>query len=147
MVQYYLLSRGLNLFINKGTAPTTKGSTVVSYVSENVTVPCSHSLETFVFVWERNIVIGCVKIDMLLVSRSAPTGQTVSPQSQPANSEGKQDVSRENSAVDFSKVRPTTGPAVYPRPLIAGHITSAVYLTKVGLHVKWSPCPGKATGV
>lgn len=38
------------------------------------------------------------------MSRSAPTGQTVSPQSQPANSEGKQDVSRENSAVDFSKV-------------------------------------------
>ncbi|KAK9523813.1 hypothetical protein VZT92_017703 [Zoarces viviparus] len=31
-------------------------------------------------------------------------GQTVSPQSQPANSEGKQDVSRENSAVDFSKI-------------------------------------------
>uniref|UniRef100_A0A671YZ19 Anion exchange protein n=1 Tax=Sparus aurata TaxID=8175 RepID=A0A671YZ19_SPAAU len=31
-------------------------------------------------------------------------GQTVSPQSQPANNEGKQDVSRENSAVDFSKV-------------------------------------------
>uniref|UniRef100_A0AAQ5YAH5 Anion exchange protein n=1 Tax=Amphiprion ocellaris TaxID=80972 RepID=A0AAQ5YAH5_AMPOC len=32
------------------------------------------------------------------------TGQTVSPQSQPANNEGKQDVSRENSAVDFSKI-------------------------------------------
>uniref|UniRef100_A0A8C5CHJ9 Anion exchange protein n=1 Tax=Gadus morhua TaxID=8049 RepID=A0A8C5CHJ9_GADMO len=32
-------------------------------------------------------------------------GQTVSPQAQPANTEGKQDVSRENSAVDFSKVR------------------------------------------
>ncbi|XP_031147572.2 sodium-driven chloride bicarbonate exchanger-like isoform X4 [Sander lucioperca] len=31
-------------------------------------------------------------------------GQTVSPQSQPANNEGKQDVSRENSAVDFSKI-------------------------------------------
>ncbi|XP_029696128.1 sodium-driven chloride bicarbonate exchanger-like isoform X2 [Takifugu rubripes] len=31
-------------------------------------------------------------------------GQTVSPQSQPANTEGKQDVSRENSAVDFSKI-------------------------------------------
>uniref|UniRef100_A0A8C3A1W6 Anion exchange protein n=1 Tax=Cyclopterus lumpus TaxID=8103 RepID=A0A8C3A1W6_CYCLU len=31
-------------------------------------------------------------------------GQTVSPQSHPANNEGKQDVSRENSAVDFSKV-------------------------------------------
>uniref|UniRef100_A0A8D0AUC2 Anion exchange protein n=1 Tax=Sander lucioperca TaxID=283035 RepID=A0A8D0AUC2_SANLU len=30
--------------------------------------------------------------------------QTVSPQSQPANNEGKQDVSRENSAVDFSKI-------------------------------------------
>ncbi|CAL8389211.1 unnamed protein product [Boreogadus saida] len=30
-------------------------------------------------------------------------GQTVSPQAQPANTEGKQDVSRENSAVDFSK--------------------------------------------
>ncbi|CAG04975.1 unnamed protein product, partial [Tetraodon nigroviridis] len=33
-----------------------------------------------------------------------PTGQTVSPPSQPANNEGKQDVSRENSAVDFSKI-------------------------------------------
>ncbi|XP_076004942.1 sodium-driven chloride bicarbonate exchanger-like [Genypterus blacodes] len=31
-------------------------------------------------------------------------GQTVSPQSQPANNEGKHDVSRENSAVDFSKI-------------------------------------------
>uniref|UniRef100_A0A8C6L6R5 Anion exchange protein n=1 Tax=Nothobranchius furzeri TaxID=105023 RepID=A0A8C6L6R5_NOTFU len=31
-------------------------------------------------------------------------GQTVSPQSQPSNNENKQDVSRENSAVDFSKV-------------------------------------------
>ncbi|KAJ0062333.1 hypothetical protein NL108_007544, partial [Boleophthalmus pectinirostris] len=31
-------------------------------------------------------------------------GQTVSPQSQPASTEGKQDVSRENSAVDFSKM-------------------------------------------
>uniref|UniRef100_A0A3B4APK9 Anion exchange protein n=1 Tax=Periophthalmus magnuspinnatus TaxID=409849 RepID=A0A3B4APK9_9GOBI len=31
-------------------------------------------------------------------------GQTVSPQSQPATTEGKQDVSRENSAVDFSKI-------------------------------------------
>uniref|UniRef100_A0AAQ4R0W3 Anion exchange protein n=1 Tax=Gasterosteus aculeatus aculeatus TaxID=481459 RepID=A0AAQ4R0W3_GASAC len=31
-------------------------------------------------------------------------GQTVSPQSQPSNNEGKQDVSRENSAVDFSKI-------------------------------------------
>ncbi|XP_072315926.1 sodium-driven chloride bicarbonate exchanger-like [Eucyclogobius newberryi] len=31
-------------------------------------------------------------------------GQTVSPQSQPANTEGRQDVSRENSAVDFSKI-------------------------------------------
>ncbi|XP_027147244.1 sodium-driven chloride bicarbonate exchanger isoform X4 [Larimichthys crocea] len=31
-------------------------------------------------------------------------GQTVSPQSQPTNNEGKQDVSRENSAVDFSKI-------------------------------------------
>ncbi|KAF0046261.1 hypothetical protein F2P81_002790 [Scophthalmus maximus] len=31
-------------------------------------------------------------------------GQTVSPQSQPAHNEGKQDVSRENSAVDFSKI-------------------------------------------
>uniref|UniRef100_A0A8C3A444 Anion exchange protein n=1 Tax=Cyclopterus lumpus TaxID=8103 RepID=A0A8C3A444_CYCLU len=31
-------------------------------------------------------------------------GQTVSPQSHPANNEGKQDVSRENSAVDFSKI-------------------------------------------
>ncbi|KAM9327864.1 sodium-driven chloride bicarbonate exchanger-like isoform 2-T2 [Pholidichthys leucotaenia] len=31
-------------------------------------------------------------------------GQTVSPQSQPANNEGKQDVSRENSSVDFSKI-------------------------------------------
>ncbi|XP_068446437.1 sodium-driven chloride bicarbonate exchanger-like isoform X1 [Clinocottus analis] len=31
-------------------------------------------------------------------------GQTTSPQSQPANSEGKPDVSRENSAVDFSKI-------------------------------------------
>nr|XP_057941820.1 sodium-driven chloride bicarbonate exchanger-like [Doryrhamphus excisus] len=31
-------------------------------------------------------------------------GQTVSPQSQPASTEGKQDVSRENSAVDFSKI-------------------------------------------
>ncbi|XP_047432565.1 sodium-driven chloride bicarbonate exchanger-like isoform X2 [Mugil cephalus] len=31
-------------------------------------------------------------------------GQTVSPQSQPTNTEGKQDVSRENSAVDFSKI-------------------------------------------
>uniref|UniRef100_A0A3Q1HT97 Anion exchange protein n=1 Tax=Anabas testudineus TaxID=64144 RepID=A0A3Q1HT97_ANATE len=31
-------------------------------------------------------------------------GQTVSPQAQPTNNEGKQDVSRENSAVDFSKV-------------------------------------------
>uniref|UniRef100_A0A3Q1HSY5 Anion exchange protein n=1 Tax=Acanthochromis polyacanthus TaxID=80966 RepID=A0A3Q1HSY5_9TELE len=31
-------------------------------------------------------------------------GQTVSPQSQPASNEGKQDVSRENSAVDFSKI-------------------------------------------
>ncbi|XP_041834472.1 sodium-driven chloride bicarbonate exchanger-like isoform X2 [Melanotaenia boesemani] len=31
-------------------------------------------------------------------------GQTVSPQSQPPNNEGKQDVSRENSAVDFSKI-------------------------------------------
>ncbi|XP_063322915.1 sodium-driven chloride bicarbonate exchanger-like isoform X1 [Pelmatolapia mariae] len=31
-------------------------------------------------------------------------GQTVSPQSQPANNEGKQDVSRENSTVDFSKI-------------------------------------------
>ncbi|XP_016894020.1 sodium-driven chloride bicarbonate exchanger-like isoform X2 [Cynoglossus semilaevis] len=31
-------------------------------------------------------------------------GQTVSPQAQPANTEGKQDVSRENSAVDFSKI-------------------------------------------
>uniref|UniRef100_A0A8D2ZE68 Anion exchange protein n=1 Tax=Scophthalmus maximus TaxID=52904 RepID=A0A8D2ZE68_SCOMX len=40
-------------------------------------------------------------------------GQTVSPQSQPAHNEGKQDVSRENSAVDFSKI---------------------------GLRVKWSPC-------
>lgn len=41
---------------------------------------------------------------MRRLSRSVSTGQTVSPQSQPANSEGKQDVSRENSAVDFSKV-------------------------------------------
>ncbi|XP_068165880.1 sodium-driven chloride bicarbonate exchanger-like isoform X1 [Antennarius striatus] len=31
-------------------------------------------------------------------------GQTVSPQAQPATNEGKQDVSRENSAVDFSKI-------------------------------------------
>uniref|UniRef100_A0A1A7YT07 Anion exchange protein n=1 Tax=Iconisemion striatum TaxID=60296 RepID=A0A1A7YT07_9TELE len=31
-------------------------------------------------------------------------GQTVSPQSQPSNNENKQDVSRENSAVDFSKI-------------------------------------------
>ncbi|XP_026219461.1 sodium-driven chloride bicarbonate exchanger-like isoform X1 [Anabas testudineus] len=31
-------------------------------------------------------------------------GQTVSPQAQPTNNEGKQDVSRENSAVDFSKI-------------------------------------------
>ncbi|KAM4559686.1 sodium-driven chloride bicarbonate exchanger-like isoform 1-T1 [Odontesthes bonariensis] len=31
-------------------------------------------------------------------------GQTVPPQTQPANNEGKQDVSRENSAVDFSKI-------------------------------------------
>ncbi|XP_034533530.1 sodium-driven chloride bicarbonate exchanger-like isoform X3 [Notolabrus celidotus] len=31
-------------------------------------------------------------------------GQTVSPQSQPANNEAKHDVSRENSAVDFSKI-------------------------------------------
>ncbi|KAI9525973.1 hypothetical protein NQZ68_002521 [Dissostichus eleginoides] len=31
-------------------------------------------------------------------------GQTVSPQSQPTNNDGKQDVSRENSAVDFSKI-------------------------------------------
>ncbi|XP_056287028.1 sodium-driven chloride bicarbonate exchanger-like [Pseudoliparis swirei] len=31
-------------------------------------------------------------------------GQTVSPQSHPANADGKQDVSRENSAVDFSKI-------------------------------------------
>ncbi|XP_061910007.1 sodium-driven chloride bicarbonate exchanger-like isoform X3 [Entelurus aequoreus] len=31
-------------------------------------------------------------------------GQTVSPQSHPATTEGKQDVSRENSAVDFSKI-------------------------------------------
>ncbi|XP_043966240.1 sodium-driven chloride bicarbonate exchanger-like isoform X4 [Gambusia affinis] len=31
-------------------------------------------------------------------------GQTVSPQSQPSNNEAKQDVSRENSAVDFSKI-------------------------------------------
>ncbi|KAM4710811.1 sodium-driven chloride bicarbonate exchanger-like isoform 7-T7 [Anableps anableps] len=32
------------------------------------------------------------------------TCQTVSPQSQPSNNEAKQDVSRENSAVDFSKI-------------------------------------------
>ncbi|XP_033954870.1 sodium-driven chloride bicarbonate exchanger-like isoform X5 [Pseudochaenichthys georgianus] len=32
------------------------------------------------------------------------TGQTVSPQSQSTNHDGKQDVSRENSAVDFSKI-------------------------------------------
>ncbi|XP_067348946.1 sodium-driven chloride bicarbonate exchanger-like isoform X2 [Channa argus] len=31
-------------------------------------------------------------------------GQTVSPQSQPSNNEAKQDVSRENSTVDFSKI-------------------------------------------
>ncbi|XP_037829868.1 sodium-driven chloride bicarbonate exchanger isoform X2 [Kryptolebias marmoratus] len=31
-------------------------------------------------------------------------GQTVSPQAPPSNNEGKQDVSRENSAVDFSKI-------------------------------------------
>ncbi|CAL8289731.1 unnamed protein product [Lota lota] len=31
-------------------------------------------------------------------------GQTVSPQAQPAHTEGKQEVSRENSAVDFSKI-------------------------------------------
>uniref|UniRef100_A0A8C6L6E6 Anion exchange protein n=1 Tax=Nothobranchius furzeri TaxID=105023 RepID=A0A8C6L6E6_NOTFU len=41
-------------------------------------------------------------------------GQTVSPQSQPSNNENKQDVSRENSAVDFSKV------------------------SQLGLRVKWS---------
>uniref|UniRef100_A0A667XIK7 Anion exchange protein n=1 Tax=Myripristis murdjan TaxID=586833 RepID=A0A667XIK7_9TELE len=48
-------------------------------------------------------------------------GQTVSPQSQPANNEGKQDVSRENSAVDFSKV--------------TGHTTTSVYLTEIRLRI------------
>lgn len=54
--------------------------------------------------WERNIVRVWHNVGSLLCL----TGQTVSPQSQPANNEGKQDVSRENSAVDFSKVSKQT---------------------------------------
>ncbi len=41
-------------------------------------------------------------IDWLIVSPSA--GQMIPPQSQLLTTEGKNDVSRENSAVDFSKV-------------------------------------------
>uniref|UniRef100_A0A3Q2ZGM3 Anion exchange protein n=1 Tax=Kryptolebias marmoratus TaxID=37003 RepID=A0A3Q2ZGM3_KRYMA len=39
-----------------------------------------------------------------IVRSFADIGQTVSPQAPPSNNEGKQDVSRENSAVDFSKI-------------------------------------------
>lgn len=55
-----------------------------------------------------------LRSDSRWLCRSVPTGQTVSPQSQPANSEGKQDVSRENSAVDFSKVSPRPPPTPHP---------------------------------
>lgn len=44
--------------------------------------------------------------------------------------------------------RPTTDPAVCLQALIAGHISSAVYLTKPGLHMKsQASYPGKLSGI
>lgn len=144
-----LLSLGLNFFLRKGPAPTTKGSTLVSYFSENVTLPFSNSLETFVL-WESNIVLG--KTDMMLVSCSARQAKQshLSP-SQPTTRANR--MSAEKTVQSTSArwaARPTTDPTVCLRALIAGHITRTVCLTKIGLRVKWSPqdsCPGNLTGI
>uniref|UniRef100_H2T7T8 Anion exchange protein n=1 Tax=Takifugu rubripes TaxID=31033 RepID=H2T7T8_TAKRU len=62
-------------------------------------------------------------------------GQTVSPQSQPANTEGKQDVSRENSAVDFSKVKQDASPKLYIYPRCG-------YTSSIDLHFMKKIPPG-----
>lgn len=143
-----LLSLGLNFFPRKGPAPTTKGSTVVSYFSENVTLPFSNSLETFAL-WESNIVIG--KTDMIVSCSARQAKRSHLRHSQPTTRANR--MSAEKTVQSTSArwaARPTADPTVCLQALIAGHVTSTVYLTKIGLRVKWSPqdsCPGNLTGI
>lgn len=109
-----------------------KGPLLYHSFSENVTVPSSHSLETFVFVWESSVVI--MKADIMLVSCSAR--QAKQSHLSPSRLTMRANRTSAEKTVPSTSARwaagPTADPAVYLRALIVDTLLVLYILPRLG---------------